>query len=415
MASKRVFTRILPIVSVLAVMTAIAVSVPVQAGQNTYEDMPQLRLRGAAVPVDDGMPSLETPDMANQDDYMTPVSDVMDANNMLETPAVMEQDMTTWDELKSGHANGSAEAMLDTGMTETVKKKDPAESFFEQELSPAVDFTPPAVSGKQDNSQSEKTAEVRYMPLQAVAVFPVVRHRYERAFGDLPVLFSREFALKMEAKVPQTRVFNPVYTVEELKVQGLGHIYDEVMDFYKKAGRPEPAALDYLMERLNEKGQQPVARVIFVEADLDMSHTSENTGWLEKFKGLATDDLPKQAKYFVRSRVQVFNAQEPGYPMIWAYSTSDVVPGNAFYNVTPSVFADSESQMAFARTSRKMSDKTLGAMPQAVYLEPQVDTGVKGELVSERSGIQGLMPDSLQGLTQGDRNILRRILSRDEE
>jgi hypothetical protein len=222
---------------------------------------------------------------------------------------------------------------------------------------------------------------VSYSPLSAVVVFPVVKHGQERAFGDLPLLFAREYAQRIELRAPETKVYNPIYTVDELRIRGFGHVYDQVMRYYIKAGRPEPTALDYLLKQLTEGGQ-PVARVIFVEADLDMGQPDAPSGVLERLNGWATDGTPKQMRYFVRSRLQVFDAESPEFPMVWGGSWSRPVTANRFMNVTPSVYADSDSQQAFARVSREMSRELLLVTPREVYMAPQYDVAVQGRVVN---------------------------------
>ncbi|HEY9685495.1 MAG TPA: hypothetical protein V6C52_00820 [Coleofasciculaceae cyanobacterium] len=260
-------------------------------------------------------------------------------------------------------------------------------------LQPAVDTLKRRVSEGMDVKQNlnmlgfsvrkhdRGVKPISYSPLPAVVVFPVVKHGHERAFGDLPMLFAREYAQRIELRAPETKVYHPIYTVDELRIRGFGHVYDQVMSYYIKAGRPEPTALDYLLKQLTEGGQ-PVARVIFVEADLDMGQPDAPSGLVERINGWATDGTPKQMRYFVRSRLQVFDAESPEFPMVWGGSWSRPVTTNRFMNVTPSVYADSDSQQAFARVSREMSRELLLVTPREVYMAPQYDVAVQGKVVN---------------------------------
>lgn len=221
---------------------------------------------------------------------------------------------------------------------------------------------------------------IGYSPLQGIVIFPVIKHGHEKAFGDLPLMFAREYAQRLELQIPETRVYHPVYTVDELKMRGLGHVYDQIMSYYVKAGRPEPMAMDYLLKQLSDNNK-PISRVIFVEADLDMTHPEQSTSAGEWLKQILTDGTPKQMRYFVRSRLQVFDAETPEFKMVWGGSWSRSIKANRFLNVTPSVFGDSDSHQAFAGVSRQMSREILFVTPKAAYMHPYYDTAVAGQVV----------------------------------
>lgn len=255
---------------------------------------------------------------------------------------------------------------------------------------------------------------VSYTPLPGIAIFPVVKHGNETAFSDLPLIFAREYALKLEQKVPETKVFHPIYTVDELRIQGMGHVYDQVLQYYRKAGRPEPVALDYLLKQLGSHGHS-VSRVIFVEADLDTGSPDASTGLIERAKALLTDATPTHMRYFVRSHLQVFDAEKPEFPMVWSGNWSRTVKNNQFFNVTPSVFADSDSQQAFAKVSREMSRELLYVTPKEAYMAPQYDTQVQGKLVSGKEApfpnLTNMKPTD-NPLTKENRQAIQRILQR---
>lgn len=261
----------------------------------------------------------------------------------------------------------------------------------------------------------KKLLPVSYSPLQGIVIFPVIKHGKDKAFGDLPLIFAREYAQKLELQVPETKVYHPIYTVDELRMQGLGHIYDQVMDYYLKAGRPEPAAMSYLVKQL-DKNNANISRVIFVEADLDASHPTMATGPLERIKGLMTDGTPQQMKYFVHSRVQVFDAEKPEFPMVWGGSWGRSIKTDQFYNVTTSVFADSDSHQSFSRLCRQMSREMLYITPKDAYMAPQyTDLSVEGKLVSGKEHqIPNFMEtkQSRNQLNVENRQAIQRILQR---
>lgn len=263
------------------------------------------------------------------------------------------------------------------------------------------------------NSPQKPLKAVSYSPLEAIAVFPVIKHGREKAFGDLPMIFAREFALKLESIAPNTRIYHPIYTVEELRLRGLGHVYDQIMHYYLRAGRPEPKALSYLLKQLEAADGKNIARVIFIEADLDMLHPDENSGLFERINGWLTDSLPKQMKYFISSRVQVFDTEPADIPMVWGGSWRRSIKANQFLNVTPSTFSDSDSQGSFASLSRTMSREILWLAPKKVYMAPQYDFSVHGKLAQDKQMAPSLMTQSEKTkMNEGDKAAIQRVLQR---
>ncbi|WP_373531941.1 hypothetical protein [Vampirovibrio sp.] len=287
--------------------------------------------------------------------------------------------------------------------------------------SPAMNTSPRAAGKRVTRSlghllQGEHDIKpLGYSPLPGIVIFPVIKHGNEKAFGDLPTMFAREYAQRLELKAPETKIYHPVYTVDELRMQGLGHVYDQIMTYYLKAGRPEPMAMDYLLKQLSNNSK-PIARVIFVEADLDMTHPEQSTNAGEWLKQIMTDAIPRQMNYFVRSRLQVFDAETPEFQMVWAGSWVRSIKTNRFLNVTPSVFTDSDSQQSFAAVSRQMSREILYTTPKAAYMYPQYDTAVVGQVVPQKRWQK--TPHFSESLPQNgaldgeNKNAVQRILRR---
>jgi hypothetical protein len=284
-------------------------------------------------------------------------------------------------------------------------------------LKPQTEMPPVKGStlGKVTSFLQKHAKPTSYTPLEAIAVFPVLKHGQEKAFGDLPIIFSREMALRLESAAPKTRVYNPVYTVDELRLRGLGHIYDQIMGYYLKAGRPEPKATDYMLKQLALTDGKTISRVIFIEADLDINHATEQSGLFDRLNGWLTDSTLKQMKYFINSRVQVFDAENPNFPMVWGGSWRRSLKTNQFGNVTPSVFADSDSQQAFSALSREMSREILWLAPKEAYMSPQFDLSVQGKLVSQK---ENMLPVPIETsaektrMSEANRQAIQRVLQR---
>src|SRR5262249_26243493 len=103
-----------------------------------------------------------------------------------------------------------------------------------------------------------------------------------------------------------------------------------------------------------------------------------------RINGWMTDALPKQVKYFINARLQVFDAENPEFPMLWGGSWRRSIQANRFVNVAPSVFTDSSSQQSLARLSRDMSRELLWIMPKKTYMAPQYDLSVQGKIAAKK-------------------------------
>lgn len=206
-----------------------------------------------------------------------------------------------------------------------------------------------------------------YSPLTAVAIFPVMHHYREKAFGDLPLAFASEFANQMEAKAPGTKVLNPNATIEELRIRGMDGLYDRMVDSYVQTGRPDPGMLGRILRALSEDGT-PIERVIFVDATVDFTTPAAPGSMLDKFKGWMTDGVPKELQYRVRSRVQAFDSLTPNLARVWDFHWNKSVPDTGIMNVTTSVYDDSDSAMVFGRASQVMSREILFLAPKNVYM-----------------------------------------------
>lgn len=267
---------------------------------------------------------------------------------------------------------------------------------------------------------------VSYSPLPGIAIFPVLRHGGDKAFGDLPMLFASEYAGRLALKAPDTRIYPPIYTVEAIRLHGLWHIYDQIMNYYRKAGQPEPAATGYLLKQIEAEGKT-ISRLIFVEADVDTNRPDEASGLLERVAALMTDGTPKSMKALVHSRIQVFDAENPTLPMVWANSWQRTVSMNRVRNVTPSVYDDSDSARTFAAVSRQMSRELIYVMPKTAYMSPVYDASVHGKLAGqsdptdmgasgtsskETTAFPNLSESPRPPLSEENQRIIQRILQR---
>lgn|GEM_PF-1865066 len=222
---------------------------------------------------------------------------------------------------------------------------------------------------------------LHYEALPGIAIFPVIRHGEEKAFGDMPLLFAREYSNKIASVVsPETHIYNPIYTVESIKQKGIGAIYDEMMEYYIRSGRPEPKATHWLLKQITESGY-PISRIMFVESDVDMNNPEASTGFKDRVQALLMDANPRHIKMMVKSRVQVFDTESANMPRLWGGSWQRSVDFSNVRNITKSVYDDTDSERSFSSASRRISQELLYAMPRTSYMTPVYDTGVHAEVL----------------------------------
>lgn len=316
-------------------------------------------------------------------EQMTTVDDIMNSPSMAPEPSFSE-DYTEEESITP------VSTIENSAQDQHIHSADMQDNDLSDTLSPAdapqIRDEHKEVTSAETTSQNVKMETVvSYSPVPSVVVFPVLKHHGEKAFGDLPMLFASEFSLLLEGKMPESVVMNPVYTVDSIKMQGLGHIYNKVMDYYVKAGRPEPKAMDYLLRQI-ESQDKPITRVIFVEADLDLTDPTRPKGlWgiRDRFRSLLDDTNPSNLKYHVRSRIHVFNAEEPAMPKMWTFNWKRPVKLRDFENVTASVYQDSDNIRVLGQESRVLGRSMLMTLPKHVYMEKHVTTGVKGQLAGK--------------------------------
>lgn len=260
---------------------------------------------------------------------------------------------------------------------------------------------------------------VSYSPLPGIAIFAVQRHGNDKAFSDLPALFAQQYASRLALRVPDTHIYNPLYTVESLRLRGLGHVYDKMMAYYMKAGEPEPAATQYLLQQITQDNKT-ISRLVFVEAELETGRPDRPTGPMERLNALLTDGTPKSMKAMVHSRLQIFDVENPAMPMVWSGSWDRAVAFDRFRNVTRSVYDDSDSEQTFASISREMSRELLYVMPKTAYMVPVYDTSVQGKLATPGETTPNATPQAESGtplfstnnLNQENKQAIERILKR---
>lgn len=347
----------------------------------------------------------------------TPDNDMLHKTEKAGSGASEQQRMTPAEALQNLGNNGAFESMPKTtpapnGQPGFQSAENRAQMAPQQQTSIAPQQT------QQAQQMQPIKPMVYYQPVGAIAVFPVVQHGTEKAFGDLPIIFATEFANRLDEQTTGTRVLNPMSIEDEIEVRGLGSIYRKAMDRYQRSGRPDRQSLRYLLKRLSADGR-PIERVVFVDAVLDINNPAQPYGLKDRFLALATDELPKNMKYKVRSQIRVFDTTNPMLPEIWTQSWYKTVKAKDFYNVTHSLYMDSDSMRTLSKVSRQMTSEMMVVVPNHVHMTEVTDvsTGVQarihnpqlssGNTIKSRAGNLWRMPK----MSDVDRRRILQLLN----
>jgi len=276
-------------------------------------------------------------------------------------------------------------------------------------ISPAALEDAPVLTDMATPSEKPEKPKVVYTPLQAIAVFPVLFHGNERAFGDVAILFANGFAEQLEGRFPQTTVHHPVYSVESLRLKGLDRLYNQMMAYYLRAGQPEPRALKFILSELSAGGPD-IQRVAFVSADVDLHHMNRSFRPKDLIKKYQSDALPAEQRYYVNTLINVYNVDEPTQPKIWTHKWSIPVKTTGIYNVTSSVFDDSDSLSQFSAAARNMGRLSVLAVPKGVYMESslETDTHLAGEIL--KPNVTSVTLPVSEEINRQTQQELRRLL-----
>lgn len=103
---------------------------------------------------------------------------------------------------------------------------------------------------------------------------------------------------------------------------------------------------------------------------------------MDMVRSLHSGALPNEQRYYVNSRVEVYDPTQPQTPKLWSFSWKMPVKTTGLYNVTASVFQDSDSLSMFSMASRTLSKILTTVSPKIAYMkgERQTVTVVSGSL-----------------------------------
>ncbi len=366
----------------------------------------------------------ELPTSIHSDEIRSQITPLSDLESEAKPDITLEaaEDKLSPSEFESRLLTPKAESLPPITASESLEPLTPATKAVPPDneatkIEPAApeEMSPPETEALNDAPafKAVKTKpQIYYTPLSAVAVFPVMKFGMEHAFYDVPQLFARELSVQLEGKMPQTHVWNPGYIQQAMKSKGLEHLYQDLLTEYKTLGRPNPVALQYLLKQLTPD-DQVIARVVFVEADLDTSDPMSFKGFSgirDKVISMANDQRPSHPKYYVRSRIQIYDTLEPDAPRVWLFNWRRSVRTERFNNITPSVFGDTDSEQALGEASRFLGRAMLGTLPKKIYMEQHVDTSVQAEVVQNPNAglgenLQQSIQNGLEKLNNGFHNV----------
>jgi len=210
-----------------------------------------------------------------------------------------------------------------------------------------------------------------YKALSGIVVLPVPPLNPHKAFADVSIVMANELALHLQRQHPESRIQSPGLIVDALKRQGYTATYNEVMQQVHRTGSPSPATLGYLLDAIQSLGfDADVARVVFVDADVETQRPERSWNMKDKAKQWLMDELPSENRYYVNAHLRVFDTEAPHLPCVFSGSWIHPVKTNRFGNVTASVFDSGDSLNAFTGTSGLLSKALVLRAPKSTYAQP---------------------------------------------
>ncbi|MDH4379857.1 MAG: hypothetical protein QE263_08135 [Vampirovibrionales bacterium] len=235
-------------------------------------------------------------------------------------------------------------------------------------LAPASAATEPVATPAEPPLMKIKTT---YKALSGIVVLPVPPLNSRKAFSDVSTVVANELALHLQRQHPESRIQSPGLIVDALKRQGYTATYNEAMQQVHRTGSPSPSTLGYLLDAIQSLGfDADVARVVFVDADVETHRPDRSWNIKDKARQWITDELPSDNRYYVNAHLRVFDTEAPHLPCIFSGSWIHPVKTNRFGNVTASVFDSGDSLNSFTGVSGVLSKALVLRAPKATYAQP---------------------------------------------
>jgi hypothetical protein len=200
-----------------------------------------------------------------------------------------------------------------------------------------------------------------------VLVLPILPDGQQKAFYDvaLPVANAVSQLLAERSQTP-SRVLPASDTLTLLKTSGLAPLYVTLVQQFNTTGQVDIKVLQSLVDKLLvylPPGQAlGINHVALVTANADLNNPSHPGSLWQQIVLLTSDVAPGTANLFVTATLQIYSTTGTmdGIFMINQHKMADGSLGmHRFVNVTPSVYQDQDSTIAFTTLGKVLAKRLL--------------------------------------------------------
>jgi hypothetical protein len=216
-------------------------------------------------------------------------------------------------------------------------------------------------------------------PVKGVAIIAIALHQNERTFSNVSLVVGRSLARQLKKTLPLATILNPLQVLEEVDLAEQQSRYDQFLKEYRRSGTPDPTLLSLLIATWSQIGNQPIERLVIVEAEVSLNTPAESHRLGDRIRHFLTDDIPTETQYPLWIRTEVFDCshwhQNPSQnalgqygeaARIWSDETTTTVTVLHDIIATPSIFQDSQNVLLFERAADKAYLQRLALAPATI-------------------------------------------------
>lgn len=263
-------------------------------------------------------------------------------------------------------------------------------------VSPATHATPaaslpPTVAAPVLASPQQTDVKKSSLIPAVVAILPILPPSQTKAFADVALLVANQIAVDLAGQLPGSLVLDPAQSLEILERQGQRGLYDRLTEGVRQGSPPQPLLLKRVLETLskNQSNGEAIERVIWVQANVDMTQPYTTTDKASLWKRLTTDSLPENAHYLINAQQRITDTANPAWPQLLSVLGSAAINSDRLVGVTASARFRPETQSIFGPAAQSLSAQFWAQTPRSVYGLPELPTKTPTAQVLGKLGLPG--------------------------
>ncbi|MEB3205724.1 MAG: hypothetical protein VKK59_00075 [Vampirovibrionales bacterium] len=233
------------------------------------------------------------------------------------------------------------------------------------------------------SSPADQNMTLAAEPVRGVVVIGINRHQNDRAFSNISLLAGQTLARQIKQNIPTAMIINPMQVLQEVELADQQARYNLFLKEYLKTGSPDPASVSALLASWSYISNQPIDRLIIVEAQVSLNTPAESHRLGDKIRHFLTDDIPTEVQYPLWIRTDVYDCSHWPQSLskntmghygesnrIWSDETTVTITARHDVVATPSIFQDSQNVLLFEKEVDKAYHQRLALAPIQVTHHP---------------------------------------------